>query len=62
MTTATRITRTTPPVAAPKRIRVAAYARISETKGNTPASLSAQVSYYNDLISKTPQWEIAGFY
>lgn len=62
VTTATHITRTTTPVVAPKRIRVAAYARISETKGNTPASLSAQVSYYNDLISKTPQWEFAGVY
>lgn len=59
---ATTITQTPLPRPAPKRTRVAAYARISETKGNTPASLSAQVSYYNELISKTPQWEFAGVY
>lgn len=45
-----------------KRVRVAAYARISETKGNTPQSLSAQVSYYQNLIQSTPGWDYAGVF
>lgn len=46
----------------PTKKRVAAYARISEVKGNTPQSLSAQVSYYNNLITENPDWEFAGVY
>lgn len=45
-----------------KRLRVAAYARIAETKGNIPASLSAQVSYYNQMTTSNPDWEFAGVY
>lgn len=58
----THITKTPAPVTRPARLRVAAYARISETKGNTPQSLSAQVSYYNQKIANTPEWEFAGVY
>ena len=60
--TAKQITRVPAPAPAAKRTRVAAYARISEVKGNTPASLSAQVSYYNQKISQNPAWEFAGVY
>ncbi|MFW0185075.1 recombinase family protein [Rothia sp. CCM 9418] len=46
----------------PKRLRVAAYARVSETTGRLPASLSAQVSHYSRLIQSTPGWEYAGVF
>lgn len=46
----------------PKKTKVAAYARISLDKGRTMNSLSAQISYYNDLIQKNPDWEFAGVY
>lgn len=46
----------------PKRKRVAAYARVSVDKGRTMHSLSAQVSYYSNLIQKNPEWEYAGVY
>lgn len=45
-----------------KRKRVAAYARVSVEKGRTMHSLSAQVSYYSNLIQKNPEWEYAGVY
>ena len=46
----------------PKLKRVAAYARVSVERGRTLNSYSAQVSYYNDLIQKNPEWEFAGVY
>ena len=46
----------------PTRKRVAAYARISEEKGRTLNSLSAQVSYYSAYIQKRPEWEYVGVY
>lgn len=51
-----------PPVPAPKRLRVAAYARISEITERSPISLSTQVSYYQRLITDNPAWEYAGVY
>lgn len=46
----------------PKLKRVAAYARVSVERGRTMHSYSAQVSYYNALIQKNPEWEFAGVY
>ena len=46
----------------PKFKRVAAYARVSVERGRTLHSYSAQVSYYNELIQKNPEWEFAGVY
>lgn len=46
---------------APKRKRVAAYARVSSGKDAMLHSLSAQVSYYSDYIQKHG-WEYAGVY
>ena len=46
----------------PKRKRVAAYARVSLEKDAMLHSLAAQVSYYNALIRKQPEWEYAGVY
>ncbi|MBO5639926.1 MAG: recombinase family protein [Oscillospiraceae bacterium] len=46
----------------PRRKRVAAYARVSSAKDAMHHSLSAQVSYYSDLIQRRPDWEYAGVY
>lgn len=61
------MTRTIKPVSfpassAPKLTRVAAYARVSSGKDAMLHSLSAQVSYYNDLIQRHPGWVFAGVY
>lgn len=42
--------------------RVAAYARVSSGKDAMLHSLSAQVSYYSDLIQHTPGWQYVGVY
>lgn len=46
----------------PKRLRVAAYARVSSKSANQLNSMSVQVEYYTDLIQKNPDWEFAGVY
>lgn len=48
--------------AIPKLTRVAAYARVSSAKDAMHHSLSAQVSYYSDLIQKHPGWQYVGVY
>jgi site-specific DNA recombinase len=48
--------------AAPKKKRVAAYARVSSGKDAMLHSLSAQVSYYSAYIQRQPGWEYAGVY
>ena len=50
------------PAEAPKLTRVAAYARVSSGKDAMLHSLSAQVSYYSDLIQKHPGWQYCGVY
>lgn len=47
---------------APKLTKVAAYARVSSGKDAMLHSLSAQVSYYNDLIQHHPGWVFCGVY
>lgn len=42
--------------------KVAAYARVSSGKDAMLHSLSAQVSYYSDLIQKHSDWQYAGVY
>ena len=49
------------PVLKPKK-KVAAYARVSAESDRMHHSLSAQVSYYNDLIQKNPEWQFAGVF
>jgi DNA invertase Pin-like site-specific DNA recombinase len=44
------------------RKRVAAYARVSSGKDAMLHSLSAQVSYYSELIQKNPAWTYVGVY
>ena len=46
----------------PPRKKVAAYARVSKDTEQLMHSLSAQVSYYSNLIQRTPGWEYAGVY
>ena len=46
----------------PTRKKVAAYARVSMKTERLHHSLSAQVSYYSDLIQRNPEWEYAGVY
>ena len=48
--------------AVPKLKRVAAYARVSGGKDAMLHSLSAQISYYNDLIQRHKGWEYMGVY
>lgn len=46
----------------PVRERVAAYARVSSGNEATLHSLSAQVSYYSNLIQRNPEWHYVGVY
>ena len=46
----------------PRLLRVAAYARVSSGKDAMLHSLSAQVSYYNELIQSNPEWLFCGIY
>lgn len=48
--------------ALPTRKKVAAYARVSMESERLQHSLSAQVSYYSELIQSNPEWEYAGVY
>lgn len=48
--------------AQPKATRVAAYARVSSGKDAMLHSLSAQVSYYSNLIQNHPGWLYCGVY
>ena len=45
-----------------KLMRVAAYARVSSGKDAMLHSLSAQVSYYSDIIQKRRGWIYCGVY
>lgn len=49
------------PLTVPLR-RVAAYARVSTGKDAMLHSLSAQVSYYSNLIQQNPEWVYCGVY
>lgn len=42
--------------------KVAAYARVSMETERLQHSLSAQISYYSELIQRNPKWEYAGVY
>lgn len=45
-----------------KLLRTAAYARVSSGKDAMLHSLSAQVSYYNNLIQSNPEWLFCGIF
>ncbi len=46
----------------PKLKRVASYVRVSSSKDEMIHSLSAQVSYYSEMIQNHPGWEYVGVY
>ena len=48
--------------ALPKLKKVAAYVRVSMKSERLMHSLSAQISYFSELIQKNPEWEYAGVY
>lgn len=45
-----------------RKLKVAAYARVSTNSEALLHSLSAQVSYYSSLIQNNPSWEYVGVY
>ena len=57
-----RISRVEPTLPMKKRMRVAAYARVSTEKGAMLHSLASQVSYYSELFQSNPEYEYAGVY
>ena len=58
-----KISKIEPTVPAIKQLKkVAAYARVSMQSERMMHSISAQVSYYSELIQKNPDWEYAGVY
>ena len=46
----------------PKAKRVAAYVRVSSDKDAMLHSLSAQISYYSEMIQEHPGWLYVGVY
>ena len=57
-----KITIVSKPPKLERKKRVAAYARVSSGKDAMLHSLSAQVSYYSDLIQSHGEWLYAGVY
>ena len=45
-----------------KKLKVAAYVRVSSDTERLSRSLRAQTDYYNRLIQSNPEWEYAGVY
>ena len=45
-----------------KRIRVAAYCRVSTAREDQETSCEAQVAYFTKLITENPSWQLAGIY
>ncbi len=45
-----------------KKLRVAAYCRVSTDTDEQETSYDAQVSHYNEMIGKHPDWELAGIF
>ncbi|QNO17863.1 recombinase family protein [Caproicibacterium amylolyticum] len=50
------------PAPEPVKKRVCAYARVSSGSDEQLHSLSAQISYYSEMIGKNPDWEYAGVF
>ena len=45
-----------------KKVRVAAYCRVSTDHEEQEGSFKNQVDYYTELIAKKPEWEMAGIF
>ncbi|MEG2930653.1 MAG: recombinase family protein, partial [Ruthenibacterium sp.] len=53
------------PAAAPqngKKLRVAAYCRVSTDEENQISSYELQINYYRETIERNPDWTLAGIY
>lgn len=46
----------------PRKLRVAAYARVSTEQDEQQSSYEAQVNYYNAYIQNNPDWEFVGVF
>lgn len=45
-----------------KKIRVAAYCRVSKGGAEPKHSLQTQISYYTEMIRSDPNYQLAGIY
>ena len=45
-----------------KKLRVAAYCRVSTANDEQPVSLAAQKAHYENYIKSNDEWEFAGLY
>ena len=45
-----------------KRLRVAAYCRVSTDNEEQPSSYEAQIQHYEEYIKTNPEWEFVGVY
>lgn len=52
----------TKPNARKKKLRVAAYCRVSTEQEEQQSSYAAQIAYYTDKISQNKDWELAGIF
>ena len=50
------------PVAVPKKIRVAAYCRVSTDSDEQAGSYDAQIKHYTNQIESNPEWTLAGVF
>ena len=48
--------------AQPKKLRVAAYCRVSTDSDEQATSYETQIAHYTEMIGKNPAWEMAGVY
>ena len=52
----------TKPNARKRKLRVAAYCRVSTEQEEQQSSYAAQIAYYTEKISKNKDWELAGIF
>ncbi|GAB6084979.1 recombinase family protein [Alkaliphilus crotonatoxidans] len=45
-----------------RRLKVAAYCRVSTERETQKSSIDLQIKYYNDLIQENPEWDFAGVF
>ena len=45
-----------------KKLKVAAYCRVSTKFESQQSSIDLQISHYKNVIQSNPQWEYAGIY
>ena len=57
-----KVTEIIPKPTEPKKLRVAAYARVSSEKDAAFHSLQAQTDYYEKYVSNHPEWELVAIY